>query len=146
MGDALPLTVNRLALTMLQSVEAVLIPAMMKLYYLAEGEAMEIYGIITGMAMPFITFPSTLTGSLASMLLPTVAEAVGRGDYSLVKRAVSKSLHYCLIIGILSMSIFGLYGNGLARFSLIIRRRDRYWPLLPCCVPFCTHPLHWPVC
>lgn len=113
MGDALPLTVNRLALTMLQSVEAVLIPAMMKLYYLAEGEAMEIYGIITGMAMPFITFPSTLTGSLASMLLPTVAEAVGRGDYSLVKRAVSKSLHYCLIIGILSMSIFGLYGNGL---------------------------------
>ena len=113
MRDAVPLTVNRLSLTMLSSVEAILIPAMMKLYYTASGEAMEIYGVVTGMAMPFVMFPTTLTNSLASMLLPTVAEAAGRKDYKLVKRAVSKSVHYCLLIGIVSMSIFILYGNGL---------------------------------
>ena len=113
MRDAVPLTINRLSLTMLSSVEAVLIPAMMKAYYTASGEAMEIYGVITGMAMPFVMFPTTLTNSLASMLLPTVAEAAGRRDYKLVNRAVSKSVHYCLLIGIVSMSIFILYGNGL---------------------------------
>lgn len=113
MQDAVPLTVNRLSLTMLSSVEAVLIPAMMKLYYTASGEALEIYGVVTGMAMPFVMFPTTITNSLASMLLPTVAEAAGRRDYKLVNRAVSKSVHYCLLIGIVSMSIFVLYGNGL---------------------------------
>lgn len=113
MGDALPLTINRLSLTVLQSIESILIPSMLKLYYTASGEAMEIYGVVTGMAMPFITFPSTLTNALASMLLPTVAEAAAKNDYGLVKRAVSKSIHYCLLIGIFSMSIFVLYGNSL---------------------------------
>lgn len=113
MGDAIPLTVNRLSLTMLQSIESILIPAMLKLYYTASGEAMEIYGVVTGMAMPFISFPLTLTNALASMLLPAVAEAAAKKDYPLVRRAISKSIHYCLLMGILSMSIFILFGNSL---------------------------------
>ena len=35
MGDALPLTINRLSLTVLQSIESILIPSMLKLYYTA---------------------------------------------------------------------------------------------------------------
>ena len=65
------------------------------------------------MAMPFISFPSTLTNALASMLLPAVAEAAAKKDYPLVRRAISKSIHYCLLMGILSMSIFILFGNSL---------------------------------
>lgn len=119
MRDAVPLTANRLSLTMLQSLESILIPAMMKLYYDSSDKAMEIYGVVTGMALPFIMFPNTLTNSLASMLLPTVAEAAERRDFALIRRAVSKSLHYCLLIGIMSMGVFLLYGNslGLAFFK-----------------------------
>ncbi len=113
MHDAVPLTANRLSLTMLQSLESILIPAMMKLYYDSSDQALEIYGVVTGMALPFIMFPNTLTNSLASMLLPTVAEAAERRDFALIRRAVSKSLHYCLIIGVMSMGVFLLYGNGL---------------------------------
>ena len=113
MHDALPLTVNRLSLTMLSGIESILIPAMMKLYYTAGGTAMEIYGIVTGMAMPFVMFPTTITNALASLLMPAVAEAAGRRDFKQVNRAVSVSVHYCLLIGIAGMSIFVLYGSGL---------------------------------
>lgn len=113
MCQAAPLTANRLALTALQSVESILIPFMLNLYYHSQSEALSIFGVVTGMAMPFITFPTTITNSLASMLMPAVAQAARKDDYPLICRAASKSLHYCLIIGIVSMAVFLLYGDAI---------------------------------
>ncbi len=110
-SDAAPLTLNRLSLNVLQSIEAILMPAMMKLYYTGEGQALEIYGVITGMTMPFIMFPATVTNALASVLLPTVAQAHAGHKFNTIRQAVSKSLHYCLLMGILCLGVFYLYGQ-----------------------------------
>lgn len=110
---AYPLTVNRLSLTILQSAEAVLIPMMLKIYYGASETALEIYGVAMGMAFPFIMFPMTVTNALSTMLLPAVSRAGAEKDFGLIKRTVSSSLHYCLLIGILSTTIFFVYGNML---------------------------------
>lgn len=112
-GYAYPLTVNRLALTLLQSFEAVLIPMMLKLYYKESVTALEIYGIVTAMVFPFIMFPTTLTNSLAAMLMPAVSKANEEKNFGLIQRTVSKSVHYCLIIGILSLTVFFVYGRML---------------------------------
>ena len=53
----MPLTANRLALTLLQSFEAVLIPMMLKMYYGDSETALSIYAVATAMAFPFIMFP-----------------------------------------------------------------------------------------
>lgn len=134
--DALPLTANRLSLTVLSSIEAILIPFMMKIYYTAEMEAMEIYGVITGMVLPFVMFPTTITNALASMLLPAVAEAAGRKDYKLVNRAISKSVHYCLLIGIISTGIFVLYGNGLGIIFFKNEMAGQFLTMFACLCPF----------
>lgn len=110
-SDAAPLTINRLSLNVLQSIEAILIPAMMKLYYIGEGQALEIYGVITGMTMPFIMFPSTITNALSMVLLPTVAQAHAEKNIHIIRQTVSKSIHYCLIMGILCVGVFHLYGR-----------------------------------
>ena len=110
---AYPLTVNRLALTLLQSLEAVLIPAMLKIFYGTSETALEIYGVAMGMAFPFIMFPMTLTNALSTMLLPAVSKASEEKDYDAIGRTVSKSVQYCLMIGILSMTVFYVYGNVL---------------------------------
>lgn len=113
LGYAYPLTVNRLALTLLQSFEAVLIPMMLKLYYKDAVMALEIYGVVTAMVFPFIMFPTTLTNSLATMLMPAVSKANEEKDFGLIQRSVSKSVHYCLLIGILSLTVFLVYGRML---------------------------------
>ena len=115
-SDAVPLTINRLSLTILQSIEAVLMPAMMKLYYTGEDQALEIYGVITGMTMPFIMFPSTVTNALASVLLPTVAWAHAGNHFKMIRQTVSRSLHYCLLMGILCFGVFFLYGSYIGEF------------------------------
>lgn len=118
---ALPMTVNRLLTTILSSLEAVLIPVMLKVYYGDGVTALEIFGIVTGMAFPFIMFPTTLTNALATMLLPAVSDAGARNDYETVKSAVSKSVHYCILIGILAMTLFFVYGNLL---GIIVFKND----------------------
>lgn len=112
-GLAYPLTVNRLALTILQSAEAVLIPMMLGIYYNNSETALEIYGVAMGMAFPFIMFPMTLTNALSTMLLPAVSRASAQKEFDTISRTVSKSVHYCLLIGILSFSVFYVYGNML---------------------------------
>lgn len=110
---AYPLTVNRLSLTVLQSFESVLIPMMLKMYYGNAETALEIYAVATAMAFPFIMFPTTVTNSLATMLMPAVSKANEEKDYGMIKRTISKSIHYCLLIGILSLTVFFVYGRML---------------------------------
>ena len=69
-----PLTANRLLMHIFQSAEAVLVPAQLIVYGLSKSDSVSIYGILTGMAMPLILFPTALTNSLAVMLLPAVSE------------------------------------------------------------------------
>lgn len=112
-GLAYPLTVNRLSLTVLQSAESILIPMMLGIYYSSSETALEIYGVAMGMSFPFIMFPMTLTNALSTMLLPAVSKSSAGKDYQTIGRTVTKSVHYCLLIGILSMTLFFVYGNML---------------------------------
>ena len=73
--NALPLTANRFALTLLQSAEAILIPSFLLKYYNDSSLSLSTYGTFTGMAFQFIMFPANLTNSLSIMLLPAVSGA-----------------------------------------------------------------------
>ena len=69
MSLALPLMGNRLVLNLLGSAEAIWIPSRLQAFGLNSEEAFSIYGVLTGMAMPFILFPSAITNSMAVLLL-----------------------------------------------------------------------------
>lgn len=77
---SIPVSLNRLALHGMQSLEAALIPLMLTVYGYSAQHSVAIFGILTGMAMPVILFPSTLTGSVAQMLLPSVAKEQSSSD------------------------------------------------------------------
>lgn len=110
---AVPLTSNRLLISILQSFEAVLIPNMLRNSGLTTAEALSVYGILTGMSMPFIMFPSTITNSFAVMLLPAISEAQAARNDRLIDNTTSISIKYSLLIGILSTVIFIIFGNSL---------------------------------
>jgi stage V sporulation protein B len=106
---ALPLSLNRVILTLLQSLEASLIPAMLCVYGMDSSDAFSIFGILTGMALPFILFPQSIIQAISSVLMPTVAEA-GNKKGSIV-HTVEKTLRFSLLTGILCTGLFTTYGH-----------------------------------
>ncbi len=113
MSMALPLMGNRLVLNLLSSAEAIWIPSRLLLSGLTSSEAFEIYGVLTGMALPFIFFPSAITNSMAVILLPAVAGAQADGREHHIREAVLTSLRYSLYMGILCIGVFTCFGDFL---------------------------------
>ena len=106
----LPLTANRLTLTLLSSAESVAIPKMLRVYgYTSEG-SLSVYGVLTGMALPLILFPNALAGSIAVMLLPMISENYCLRKLDVVRSLTFRTIKYTLSMGIVFLSIFVLFG------------------------------------
>ncbi len=108
---ALPLTANRIVLNLLQSVESVSIPARLRLYGYDTVTSLSVYGVLTGMAMPFIFFPNALTSSVAVMLLPMISESYALGDMAAVRSSAVRTVKYCVLMGGCCMACFVLFGR-----------------------------------
>ncbi len=108
---AVPLSANRLVLNLLQSVEAIYIPNRLMAYGLNNADALSVYGVLTGMSLPLILFPSAITNSISVLLLPIVSEADAAGDHAAVRRAILTSIRYCLLLGFGCTAMFLLCGR-----------------------------------
>ena len=113
MALALPLMGNRLVLNFLGSAEAIWIPNRLVRFGLTNSEAFSVYGVLTGMSLPFILFPSAITNSMAVLLLPTVAEAQSDGNEERISSVISMSLRYSCYMGILCIGVFTMFGSQL---------------------------------
>lgn len=111
MRMVLPLTANRIVLNLLQSVEAVSIPARLRLYGYDHATALSVYGVLTGMAMPLIFFPNALTGSVSVLLLPMISEAYALKDWAAVRKYTLRTIRYCALLGLCCMGVFLLFGR-----------------------------------
>jgi stage V sporulation protein B len=112
---AVPLSANRLLINLLQSVEAIYIPNRLMAYGLSNADALGVYGVLTGMSLPLILFPSALTNSISVLLLPIVSEADASGNHRTVRRAIMTSIRCCLILGFLCTAAFLLFGRAAGR-------------------------------
>lgn len=113
MGMALPLTANRLVLTLLGSAESVAIPERLRAYGYNVETSLSVYGVLTGMALPLIFFPNALTGSIAVMLLPMISENHCLQKMDVVRDLTFRTLKYCLMMGLACLSVFVLLGPWL---------------------------------
>lgn len=112
---AVPLSANRLVLNLLQSIEAIYIPNKLMAYGLNNADALGVYGVLTGMSLPLILFPSAITNSISVLLLPIVSEADASGNTGAVKRAIVTSIRYCLLLGFACTALFLLLGRPAGR-------------------------------
>ena len=133
---ALPLMGNRLILNLLSSAEAIWIPSRLQMSGLTNSEAVSIYGVLTGMAMPFILFPSAITNSMAVLLLPSVAQAQAAGHKKQIITSISISLRYSMYMGIFCIGIFTMFGNALGTSVFHDADAGRYIQILAWLCPF----------
>lgn len=108
---SVPLTLNRVLVNVLQSIEALLIPLQLRLSGLTASSALSVYGVLTGMALPLILFPSALTSSLCTMLLPVISEAQACGKLSAITAAIRKLCLSCLALGLVCFLGFFFLGD-----------------------------------
>ncbi len=113
MALALPLMGNRLVLNLLSSAEAIWIPSRLQMSGLSNSDAFAVYGVLTGMALPFILFPSAITNSMAVLLLPGVAQAQANGQKHQINTSISISLRYSMYMGIFCIGTFTRFGQAL---------------------------------
>lgn len=108
---AVPLSANRIIINALQSIEAIYIPNKLIAYGLSNADALGVYGVLTGMSMPLILFPSAITNSISVLLLPIVSEADASGSQNTITKVVLKSIKYCMLLGFGCTTLFLLCGR-----------------------------------
>ena len=131
-----PISLNRILLTLLGSIEAVLIPQMLIRCGMTSSEALKIYGIFTGMALPLLLFPSTITTSAAVMLMPSVARMDALGDQKQIRYVTDQTFFLCMFLGFLCGSGFFLFGPFLGTLLFHSKTAGTYIRYLSYICPF----------
>lgn len=108
---AVPLSSNRIIINILQSIESIFIPNKLMAYGLNNADALGVYGVLTGMSLPLILFPSAITNSISVLLLPIVSEADASGNHHTVTKTILTSIKYCLFLGFGCTIFFLLTGR-----------------------------------
>lgn len=110
---SVPLGLNRMLLCILQAAEAALLPQKLQSFGLSAKEALSVYGTFTGMALPLLLFPTAITGSLGTLLLPSIAEAHALKKNKQITAAIRACFLGSLTIGILFFTLFLIGGTQL---------------------------------
>ncbi len=102
----IPITANRFLTSILQSLENILIPIQLQKFGLSSSTALGLYGEFSGMALPLLFFPSMVTMSLSTVLVPTISEAVAMRNHYLLQRTLSKAIQFSAFIGVGATALF----------------------------------------
>lgn len=133
---AVPITANRISLNILQSVEVVSIPKSLMLYGFSRSAALSHYGILNGIAMPCILFPSAITNSISMMMLPTVTEIQATSQNRTLRQLVKKVSISCLLLGFFCTCGFLLTADFLGSFVFQSPEAASYIRVLAFICPF----------
>ena len=113
---SLPLTATRVLTNLLQSVETISIPLVLQQYGFTGKEALQTYGVLTGMAFPCIFFPTAITNSVSTMLLPTVAEIEAENSLEHLKQLIRKVIYFGIGLGSICGILFLFLGTWFGKF------------------------------
>lgn len=134
--QAIPLSGTKLIISMLSSFESVLIPIMLTRYGLSHNDSLALYGVITGIVLPFIFFPGTITNSLSVLLLPEISKADNEKNQVQILRTTKTTIKYSLLLGCIASSIFLQFGLPIGTLFFHSKNAGKLLTLLAVICPF----------
>ncbi|HHW00320.1 MAG TPA: stage V sporulation protein B [Clostridiaceae bacterium] len=124
---ATPISFNRFITSIMAAVEYIMIPRML----LAGGNdyqtSIELYGRLTGMAMPLVFFPCIVTSSLATTLVPAISEAMSLKNLRAAVYRISKSIQITFVLGFMFTAVFMTYPKEIG--DILYKKEDIGWIL-----------------
>lgn len=134
--QAIPLSSTKLVISLLSSLESVLIPIMLARYGLSHDYSLALYGVITGIVIPFILFPGTITNSLSVLLLPEISKADNENDISKIRYTTKITIKYSLLLGCVATAIFLNAGRQIGILFFHSENAGKILTLLAVICPF----------
>ncbi len=116
------LTTNRVCIHFLSAIETILLPQMLIKTGLDYNNALSTYGVLTGMAIPLILFPSALINSFSVMLLPEVSKRNAVNNKNTLSTTCIKSISFAIMFGMVFTAFFIVFGHKLG--STIFKSPD----------------------
>lgn len=110
---SIPLTCTHFSVSILHALENILIPLLLQTHGFSSSNALSLYGILTGMTLPLLLFPSTIFNSISVLLLPSISQANATKQHGYIKKAISTTLYSCLLTGIGTSAFFCILGKFL---------------------------------
>lgn len=115
-SSSAPITAMRTSASLLNSAVAFLLPALLIAGGAGNSEAMSLYGIAVGMAVPMLFIPSSAIGSIAVVVAPELSENYYRGKSAEVARDVEKSVNASVFIAALVIPVLFSLGRAISDF------------------------------
>lgn len=132
---AVPLALSAYTRSALTTLQHLLVPRGLRAAGLTADTALAGYGIIQGMVMPLLFFPSCLLGAAAELIVPELTAAQVRGDGTAIENTAGKlvriSLHYSLAVSAVLLLCADLLGGLLYHSREAARFLRMLAPLVP---------------
>ncbi len=132
---AIPMAFSSYVRSALTTIEHLLIPWGLRKNGCTSGRALEIYGVMQGMALPVIMFPYAFLTPLCSMLVPEVAERRAAGRESSVRRVSERAVGFVAMFGIGIAGIMICYSSDIGNIICKSEQAGNYIRLLAPLVP-----------
>lgn len=108
-----PIACSSYIQTGLRTIEDLLIPDALRRYGSSTASSLSIFGMIKGMALPILNFPSIFLASFSTLIIPEIAEANALNQHKRVIYIISKVFKFTLLIAIFASGLFIIFSNEL---------------------------------
>lgn len=115
-ASSAPVTAMRTSASLLNSAVAFLLPALLIAGGASSSEAMSLFGVAVGMAVPILFMPASAIGSIAVVVAPELSENYYRGNSVAVKKDVEKTVGASVFIGVMIVPFLFALGGAIGEF------------------------------
>ncbi len=98
----------------LNTLEHLLIPKGIKQYGASQNKAFSDYGIVQGMALPVVLYPSSILGVVSGLLVPEIAECKQKNNKIQVDYIINRVLQIAMIFSLLIMAFMLTFSKELS--------------------------------
>jgi len=113
MNIFLPVAATSYLRSGLRTAENVLIPSGLKKFGAANKDALSQYGLLIGMVMPILVFPSSFLSAISTLLIPEISEANALDNRQKVMGAISRVFQLTLLLSLLFCGMFIFFADDI---------------------------------
>ncbi len=110
-----PITIGRLVISLMYTLDAIMIPSLLQRSGLSVAEATSQFGQLTGIALQIIFLPNIINNALTTSLVPSVSDALARNKMNAIREKYHEVLRITTYIGFPASLFFIFRGNEICQ-------------------------------
>lgn len=132
---ALPVAFSAYIRSGLLTIEHILIPRELSKSGFATDTALASYGMLHGMVMPIILFPTAILASFAGLLIPELSECAVKNEKAQIQKIVIRALRCSILFSLIISGFFICFSDELGRLLYSSSEVGKYIRLIAPLIP-----------